>query len=90
MGCIVFIVAYSHLLEASLKEKFKKLLDLLGLGNKNDGEKLQGTLGNMPTPLVSTLAPTPISLAPPIQVPNLIDTWDDLLESTNELIRISS
>jgi hypothetical protein len=76
--------------QASLREKSKKVLDLLGLGSEDDGEKPQGTLGRIPPPPGSTLAPHPTSLAPPIQVPDLIDTWDDLPESTDELVGISS
>jgi hypothetical protein len=81
MGCIVFIGTYSQLFEASLREKSKKVLDLLGLDSQDDGEMPQGTLGHISPPPGSTLAPTPTSLAPPIQVPDLIDTWDDLPEN---------
>jgi hypothetical protein len=43
MGCIVFIGTYSQLFEASLREKSKKVLDLLGLGSQDDGEMPQET-----------------------------------------------
>ncbi|CAM6010964.1 unnamed protein product [Sphagnum balticum] len=60
--------------QASLREKSKKLLHLLGLGSQDEDEKPQGTLGFIPPPPGSTLAPAPPA---PIQVPDLIDTWDD-------------
>ncbi|CAK9198489.1 unnamed protein product [Sphagnum troendelagicum] len=53
MGCIVLIGTYSHLFEASLREKSKKVLDLLGLGSQDDGEMPQGTLGRIPPPPAS-------------------------------------
>jgi len=60
--------------QASLREKSKKLLHLLGLGSQDEDEKPQGTLGFIPPPPGSTLAPAPPA---PIQVPDLIDAWDD-------------
>lgn len=59
--------------QASLKEKSRKVLDLLGLGNSEENER-QTASGRIPPPpgSASTVAPP----QQPVVLPDLMDGWD--------------